>query len=730
MFKKKYICVKQQDMKDCGAACISTIAKTYGMSLSISKIREICGTDIMGTNVYGMIHAAESLGFTAKAVKGDPKTSLSSQFPLPAIAHVVVNNSAFHYIVIHKIGKNNIVIADPDKGIEKISQEKFKEMWTGILIMLVPTTKFEKTKKNEGIFKRFFRLLIPQKELLLNIFLASIIYTILGIVASFYFKILMDEILPNNLKGTLNVVSIGFLLLYVVKTILNAFRTHLILHLSQKIDIPLILGYYQHVLQLPMNFFNSRQVGEIVSRFMDASKIREAISSATLTMMIDTIMVFAGGIILFIQNKILFSISIVICLLYYIIAWVFNKPFKRNQQQIMEENSQVTSYLVESLQGIETIKGFSAEYKSELKTEKKFVKLLNTTFSGGVLHNIQGSLKDLIELVGGMIIIWVGSIQVINGEMTIGQLLTFNALLVYFLSPIKNIINLQLSVQTAVVSAERLSEILDLEVEKDSNESKKISPKKLPSEIKFKNVKFRYGTRAPVLNDINIHIKKGERVAIVGESGSGKTTLAKLLLNFYDIEEGEIIFGDYNIKDINRDILRQNIGYIPQNTFLFNGTIEENLKLGNDNATLEEIIEVCKKTTVHDFVNNMPCRYNSYLSENGANLSGGQRQRIALARALIKNPDVLIMDEATSNLDSHTEKTIEKLIKNNFKDITMIIIAHRLSTIRSCDRIYVMENGYISESGTHEELISLKGSYFKLWENQFEDTMIYSEVFE
>jgi len=729
MFKKKYISIKQHDIQDCGAACLATISKTYGLNIPISKIREVAGTDMMGTNAYGMVKAAEELGFTAKAVRGTPE-SLHTEFPLPAIAHVVIDNKLLHYIVIHKIDKKKkqITVSDPAKGIEVLTEEEFNKIWTGVLIILVPTEKFEKGDKNQGVLKRFFELLKPQKKLLLNVFLASLIYTILGIVASFYFKFLMDDILPNNLRGTLNVISIAFLLLYIFQTILNTFRSHLLLYLSQRLDIPLILGYYKHVLQLPMNFFSTRKVGEIISRFMDASKIRDAISGATLTIMIDTGMVFAGGIVLFIQSRLLFGISLVIGFLYAIIAWSFNKSYKKNQQDIMEDNSQVTSYLVESLQGIETVKSFNSEDKSNLETEKKFVKLLKTVFHGGVLQNIQGNLKGIIQSVGGLVILWVGAIQVMDGNLTIGQLLTFNALLAYFLTPIRNLIDLQLSMQTAIVSAERLAEILDLEIEKDAKEHKKISPSKLSGEIEFNNIDFRYGTRELVLKGINLDIKKGERIALVGESGSGKTTLAKLILNFYKSEKGEILLDDYNIQDINRDILRQRIGYIPQNIFLFSGTVEENLRLGNQTASMEEIIEICKITTVHDFINEMPLRYNTTLDENGSNLSGGQRQRLALARALIKNPDILIMDEATSNLDSTTEKSIENLIKDNFQEMTMIIIAHRLSTIRSCDRIYVMDQGLIIEEGNHEELLKEKGKYYELWESQFPEKELSPEI--
>jgi len=289
---KKYYCIKQYDITDCGAACLATISKQYGLKIPITKIREVAGTDKQGTNAYGVVKAAEQLGFTSKAVRGN-KEAFFSEFPLPAIAHVVVDGSLLHYVVIHKITKNQVVVADPGKGIVKYTPEEFFEVWTGVLILLVPSAQFKKGNETKGIFSRFFGLLIPQKKLIINIFLASLIYTILGILGSFYFKFMMDDILPNNLMKTLHIVSVGIILLSIFKLLLNAFRTHLLLYLSQKLDISLILGYYNHVLQLPMNFFGTRKVGEIISRFMDASKVREAISGATLTIMIDTLMAIA-----------------------------------------------------------------------------------------------------------------------------------------------------------------------------------------------------------------------------------------------------------------------------------------------------------------------------------------------------------------------------------------------------------------------------------------------------
>ena len=725
---EKYYCVKQHDITDCGAACLATISKQHGFRTSITKIREVAGTDKQGTNAYGVIKAAEQLGFSAKGVKGD-KEAIFSKFPLPCIAHVIVDGGLLHYVVIHKITKRQIILADPAKGIVKLTPQEFfgekaeegkppKYQWSGVLILMVPDTSFKKGDETKGIFQRFFHLLKPQKRLIINIFFASILITIFGILGSFYFKLLIDDILPAGLVKTLHILSIGIILLNLFKVMLSAIRSHLLLYLSQKLDIALLLGYYNHILKLPMNFFGTRKVGEIISRFNDASKVRDAISGATLTIMIDTLMAVAGGIILYMQNSQMFAVTIVVLILYFVIVFSFNNWYKKLNQDQMENNAQLTSYMIESLNGIQTVKAYNAERKVNLETETKFVRLLRSVFKLSWVSNLQGSLVGFVELTGGIVILWVGAYNVIKGNLTIGQLITFNSLLAYFLDPVKNLINLQPQMQTAIVAADRLGEILDLNPERTLSEDKKLKPDTLQGDILYKNITFRYGTRRPVLEHITMNMKQGQKIALVGESGSGKTTLVKLLLKLYSPEEGEILVNGNNIKDINLESLREKIAYIPQETFLFSGSIMDNLTLGLDDVTTEDIIDASKKASAHDFINDMPLRYETRLEENGSNLSGGQRQRLAITRAILKKPDILILDEATSNLDSITERAIQETIEEYAKDMTTIIIAHRLSTIKRCDMIYVMEKGKIVESGSHEQLIGIDGYYARFWGQQ------------
>ena len=714
-FFLRYHCVKQHDITDCGAACLATISRQYGFKKPVSRIRELAGTDKMGTNAYGLVKAAEKLGFVAKGVKGS-KEQLSGKFPLPAIAHVVKDN-LLHYVVIHRIKKGKVLVADPGEGLVSYSIDDFCKIWSGVLILMIPDKSFEKKNETTGLFSRFFSLILPHKKLVAEIFIASVLFTLLGILGAFYFKYLIDEVFISGIKKSLHIISVGMVLLTIFKVLLSAFRQHLLLHLSQKIDVALIFAYYTHVLKMPMSFFDTRKVGEILSRLNDASKIRAAISGATLSVMIDTLMVIGGGIVLCVQSWRLFLVALIFIPFSILVVCLFTKPFQKGHRTLMSQAAETESYLVESLNGISTVKAVNGEAEAVWQTEKKFIRTIKSGFKIGWMQNLQFSLQNALTLLGGIVILWTGGVQVINGTISIGQLITFNALLAYFYGPIQNLINLQPTLQEAYVAADRLGEILDLEIEAPDDE-KLMAPQSFSGEIALSNIRFRYGTRKYVLEDISLHIHGGERIAIVGESGSGKTTLAKLLLKYYLPEEGEILFDGNNIKDVQTAVIREKIGYVPQDILLFSGTIYDNIAFGQSGVSMDEVVDSAIKSKAHDFINEMPLRYQTMVGERGATLSGGQKQRIALARAILGNPDILVLDEATSNLDSIAERAIHATINTISKNMTTIIIAHRLSTIMQCDRILVLQNGRMVEIGTHSELMARKGCYYRLWEGQ------------
>ncbi len=747
--------IKQHDERDCGAACLSMIAMHYGLKYPISKYREITKTDKNGVNLYGMVNGAEKIGLKAEALSGSPdelsEGIQSGEIKLPFIAHTVNEDGMQHFIVVYKLKNNKFVCADPGKGKVKYTYDEFFSLWGGYIVTFEKTEKFAKGNYTKGGFKKFFSLLKGQGGILVTTVILSIIISFIGIIGAFVFQIVIDdfytvhesevcedgctedhehttEIPPeenenfidiiinfiSDNKSNFNLFFIMLIGLYILQGIIQFFRGYLISVLSKNIDVRLMLPYYDHIIDLPMGAVSTRNTGEYISRFSDASTIRSAVSGATLTLFLDSLMVLGCGVILFIENKILFLISLITVISYLIVILCYRKVIEKSNRDVMENNARVQSYLKESIDGIETVKSHSAENTVKEKNNSKFIRLIKAVFKNNIISISQDSICDAIELIGTVVILWLGFGMVLENVVTVGSLMTFYALLAYFTEPVKNLIELQPMMQTAIVAAERLNDILDIETE---NQTDGVFKSLKWENIEFSHVDFRYGNRELTLEDISLNIKKGDRIAIVGESGSGKTTLAKLLMKFYTPESGSIKVDGVDISKLSVDSVRCDISYVDQNTFLFSDSVKNNILIGCPNATDGEIDTACRLSSIHELIQKLPQGYDTYLDENGKNLSGGQRQRLAIARALLKKPKLLILDEATSNLDTVTEGAIKNTIFNLGKELTCIIIAHRLSTIKNCDKIVVMDDGKILELGTHDELIALGGRYFEMFKN-------------
>ncbi|WP_333519709.1 peptidase domain-containing ABC transporter [Eubacterium limosum] len=724
---RRKVLVKQHDATDCGAACLSMICFYYHKELSITKLRDILGTDIKGTTLMGLAKGAEYLGFETKAIRVDIEY-FQEGFSLPAIAHLLTDEGLAHYVVLRKIKNGKVWISDPAKGDMKVSVIDFYEDFDGVLLLLKPSESFIASKqKTKSVFNHFMTLILSQKRLFVYAIIASLLLTLFGIVSSLFNKFFMDEILPYHLEKELLIYVIAFGLLGITQTAIGFIRSHMLLYLSQKIDIPLVLGYFNHIFNLPMQFFSTRKVGDILTRFSDSFTIKNVLTSIYLTVIIDVIMTVISGIILYLMNSMLFAVIIVITLISAVLIYVFKRPYKKINYEQMEKSAQMNSTIIESLKGIETVKGNADEEMTMEKIEKDYIKNLRVSFKQGFLSNIQGSINSIVSTIGNLILMYIGALQVMEGNITLGTLFAFTSLSGYFMEPIGRLIGLQLQIQEANISMKRMSEILDIEEEQE-REEKYPNLKKIKSDILFQNVVFRYGARKPVLDNVSIRIPYGKKVALVGASGSGKTTLVKLLLRFYNFESGNIIINNKVISDYNIKSIRTCIGYVPQNVELFSGTIASNIRRGKANATQQEIEYACELSGCSHFIESLPGRYQNFLEEAGGGLSGGERQRLAMARALVKQPSFLILDEATSNLDFISEKKIYDTIFNHLKNITILIIAHRLSTIRNSDLIYVMDKGKVVESGTHEELLKNKKMYYELWESQVGEKEFVSDL--
>ena len=508
-----------------------------------------------------------------------------------------------------------------------------------------------------------------------------------------------------------------FLGISLTSTFVSFVRQWILMHLSIKIDIPLMLGYFEHIYKLPMKFFASRKTGDITTRFSDAFTIKDIFTSIALSLIMDISMALITGVILFQMNPKLFAVIIMMTLISIVLVFIFKQPYKKINEEQMQQSSILNSEIIEGLRAVETIKGNANEDIELESIEREYIKSLRISYKEGMLSNVQSTISSVISGVGNLVLLYVGIMQVINNNMTLGSFMAFNTLAGYFMDPIGNLVSLQLSIQEANISMKRLSEIMDYEREqKSERQYQEISS--IDGDIKLEHVTFRYGNRKPALDDVSFIIEKGQKVALVGASGSGKSTIAKLLLKYYEPEAGDITIDGMDISEYKNDDIRHAISYVPQNIELFSKSIYDNIRVTRQSATLDEVKEAAKAADAHEFIKRLPMQYYTYLEEAGNGLSGGEKQRIALARAFLKENQFYIMDESTSNLDFATENIIFDMIYNKFRKKTMLIIAHRLATVKNCDKIIVMDKGKIVEQGTHQQLLERKEQYYRLWEMQ------------
>lgn len=719
----RYTFVKQHDATDCAAACLAMVCLHYKKETTITKLRDMMGTDLKGTNLIGLSNCADKLGFVSQAVRVD-KEGFLSDYTLPAIANIITKEGLSHFVVVFKITKKHVIIGDPAKDLEKYEIDEFYKYFTGTLLLLKPNEAFVGGKEQGGkMFSRYIKLLLPQKKMFVYAIIASFLLTALGILSSLFNNIIYDEILPYQQRNVLKVMLAVFLGVTITQTLVSFVRQWILLYLSIKIDIPLMLGYFEHIYKLPMKFFATRKTGDITTRFSDAFTIKDIFTNIALSLVMDISMALISGIILFQMNPKLFAIIIFMTIVSLLLVFIFRQPYKKINEEQMQQASILNSEIIEGLRAVETIKG-NANEETELECiEREYIKSLRISYREGMLSNIQGSISSIISGIGNLVLLYMGISQVINGNLTLGSYMAFMTLAGYFMEPIGNLVNLQLSIQEANISMKRLSEILDYERETGVDENGELNQTYqeftgVEGDICLSHVTFRYGNRKPALKDVSFTIPKGKKVALVGASGSGKSTIAKLLLKYYELEEGEITIDGVDIAEYANDSLRRGISYVPQNIELFSKSIYDNIRVSKQTASLEEVKEAAKAADAHDFIKRLPMQYFTYLEEAGNGLSGGEKQRIALARAFLKENEFYIMDESTSSLDFATENIIFDMIYNKFKKKTMLIIAHRLITVKNCDVIIVLDKGEIVERGSHEELLKMQGQYYRLWEMQ------------
>lgn len=681
----KKICVIQQDSNDCGVACVATILKTYKVPVEVNQLRSITRTDKYGTTAYGIREALNGYGFHSQVLKG---TEWSEEIILPCIAHLVLENGLHHYVVVYKVSKKTVVFADPAKGIVSEVSDEFFDKWTGIII----TALFDRSalvvidKSNKFKLSNLMKGNIPIFVLL---FLASLIYTILGICGSFFFKLTIDDYINSFSVNNIRNILILFMLIYIFYCFLDFFRNYVMIYLSKRIDINLITSLYKKMISIDYLSLSKWTTGDLVTRFNDTEKIRNFISVFVVSIVLDGLLMVSSGIVIFYQNKNVFLVCIGIAFFYVLIFLIFYKVIERTERELLIENANLTSYIVDSISGLEFLKLHNVlEYSNQI-FEIKFIKFLSQVFKIESIEVKRNLLRGLVKYIGGLIIVYIGVIEIINARLTVGALVTINALLLYFVGPIDRLLSYQKEREQTKVSLSRYSEIYS------EPEFKNGKLSFINGDIEFNNVEFSYNIRRTIIKNISFTLTKGSHLFIVGESGSGKSTILSILSKLYKPNNGEVKIAGVDIFNVDNDEYLERVGYVSQNLYLPFPTIYENI-VGNRKVDERVITKVINGIGLDKVFTNLENGLYTVLENGGSNLSAGERQKVLLASILVKNVDILLLDEVTSFQDEESEKQIMNFITNNYKGKTIIQVVHKLELTNYGDKVLLVKDGEIT----------------------------------
>ncbi len=712
MNRKRHIKVKQHDVTDCGPACVASVAAWHNSHIPVARIRQAAGTDKLGTSALGLIRAFESIGMSAKGIKcnGDHL----NQIPLPVIAHLVLKNKLQHYVVIYGVSKRKVRIMDPATGkFETMPREAFELLWSGVLIISAPGAEYQPSEKHISNRKRFLYLLKPHQHILFQAIVGAALYTLLGFSTSVYIQKLTDYIILFQLKQALHVAGIIMLLIIVLQVVLSVIKNSMILRTGQLIDARLVLGYYKHLLQLPQRFFDTMRVGEIISRINDAAKIRQFLSDTSINVILNILIIVFSCIVLYLFNWKLAIVVSLILPVYGLIYGIANRINRKQERIIMEKSAELESHLVESINNIRTVKQLNLEQMMSGKMEHRFIELLRAGYRSGTNAIFTTTASEVMSKTFTLLILWLSAVLIFRNELTIGQMMSFYTILGYMSGPAAGLITINRIYQNANIAADRLFEILELE-KPETEGAIEVSDLK-GKEIVFRNVHFSYGTRGDLFSELDLRIEPAKITAIIGDSGSGKSSLAQLISGLYKTDKGNLFIGNHLVSHYSQPSLGKCIAIVPQHTELFSGSILENIVPGIAVPDMERVMEICSKTGLCGLLNTLPQGIKTQVGEKGMSLSGGERQKIALSRAIYRQPSILILDEATSSMDTDSEiKVLNIMTEERDKGKTILYISHRLSSTSYADNIVILEQGKVLEAGDKQLLSSSDGYYQNL----------------
>ena len=712
--RKKVPVIIQMSAVECGAACLAMILSYYGRQTSISEVREQCGIGRDGLSALGLVKAANAYGLRTRAL------TIESQdlrfVTLPAIIHWDFN----HFLVLERWSSRAVNIVDPAQGRLRLGVAEFERHFTGVVILLEPGVTFERGGSSARISARAYAAnYIKMAPLsLLQVIGASLLLQLFGLALPILTKVVVDQMIPLGLQNELALLGLGMVILLLAQLVTTLLRGLVLLYLQTRIDIRMMLSFFEHLLTLPVRFFQQHSSGDLVARMGSNQVIRDTISNQLISTLLDGSFVLVYFFILLSQSRIYSLVVLCIGLLQVVLLLSTARLMHRLSQRVLAAQGKALGYATEVLVGMLTLKAMGAEQTVMERWSNLFFDGINTSVRQNTATTLLTTALSAISTGAPLALLWLGTAQVLAGQLPLGTMLAFNALGIAFLTPLTTLVTSGQNLQLIASHLERISDVLETQPEQESNAQQ--LPPQLIGNVRLDHVDFRYDAQAPlVLKDIHLDICAGQKVAIVGRTGSGKSTLGHLLLGLYLPTGGKIYYDELLLQQLNYRAVRSQFGVVIQNSRLFNGTIRENILLGNPDVSMEQVIQAAQLAEIHEEIMTMPMKYETRVAEDGNVLSGGQRQRIALARALVKRPALLLLDEATSALDVTTEQAIERNLHE--LSCTQIIIAHRLSTVRNADLILVLDRGTIIEQGSHEELLRKQGAYARLIQDQLEN---------
>jgi ATP-binding cassette, subfamily C, bacteriocin exporter len=611
-----------------------------------------------------------------------------------------------------------VEMMDPAAGArQRVSRDSFEREWSGAMVLLAPASRFVAGNQRTSTIRRFVELIAPHRAVLAMTLIGAVVHTALGLTTTVYVQQLVDHVLVDGNRNLLNLLSVGLLIVIVAQTLIGGMKGVLILHTGQRIDATLILGYYRHLLGLPQRFFDTMRIGEITSRIGDAVKIRALINDIAVELIVSTLVIALSLAVLFLYSAMLAVVVMGIIPVYAGIWTLANARNRHASREIMERSAELQSQLVESVSTIGTIKRFGLEAQVELRTEVRFVRLLRAVFRSSRIALTTATVTGAVSRLAVVAVLWTGSVLVIERRLTPGELMSSYALLGYLTGPLLTLITANRTIQDALIAADRLFEIMDLE--RDRVTAHATIEVVTGGDIDLEHVSFRYGARAPALRDVTLRFRRGAVTAIVGESGSGKSTIAALIQGVYVADDGRIRIGGIDVRHLRSESMRALVCTVPQRIDLISGSILENIALGDSAPDVRRVVDAARAAGITDMIDRLPAGLATELGENGATLSGGERQRLAIARALYRDAEILILDEATSSLDGPSIRRVRQLTQDRrARGQTVVVIAHDLDLVIDADHIVVLRDGAVVEEGTHADLVSRRGAYHALWEGR------------